>query len=253
MERDDLLRVESIDYADESGAACRGVSFSLDRGENLVIFGPEGSGAEIICPLIAGTVVSFDGEIFFKGRSVESYDYFERHTYRKELGYLQRSYGLINNMSVEENIALPLRYHSRMSSSEIDSHIDRLIDELGLGHCRGLRPVALSWSETLRTAYGRSVALDPDLLLIEHALEGQCLFNSQHFLSALGHRCLRDDRSIIIVTYEPERFVDYSDRFMMLYEGSIVFSGSRSDFIERQNDYLDQYMRSAPDGPMRAV
>ncbi len=146
MQGEELLRVESICFTDGSGATCRDVSFSLARGENLVIFGPEGSGAEVVCPLIAGTVISFEGDIFFKGRSVESYDYFERHTYRKELGYLQRSYGLINNMSAEENIALPLRYHSRMTSTEIDAHIDRLINELGLGHCRGLRPVALSGS-----------------------------------------------------------------------------------------------------------
>ncbi len=251
MHGEELLRVESICFTDGSGAACRDVSFSLARGENLVIFGPEGSGAEVVCPLIAGTVISFEGDIYFKGRSVESYDYFERHTYRKELGYLQRSYGLINNMSAEENIALPLRYHSRMTSAEIDAHIDRLIDELGLGHCRGLRPVALSGSETLRTAYGRAVALDPDLLLIEHALEGQCLLNSQPFLRALGRWCSRDDRSVIIVTYEPERFVDFADRFIMLYDGNIVFSGSRADFLGRSNDYLDQYMRSSIDGPMR--
>jgi len=251
MHGEELLRGESRCFTDGSGAACRDVSFSLARGENLVIFGPEGSGAEVVCPLIAGTVISFEGDIYFKGRSVESYDYFERHTYRKELGYLQRSYGLINNMSAEENIALPLRYHSRMTSAEIDAHIDRLIEELGLGHCRGLRPVALSGSETRRTAYGRAVALEPDLLLIAHALEGQCLLNSQPFLRALGRWCSRDDRSVIIVTYEPERFVDFADRFIMLYDGNIVFSGSRADFIERRNDYLDQYMRSSIDGPMR--
>lgn len=251
MDREDLLSVRSLCFADEGGAACRDVSFSLARGENLVIFGPEGAGAEVICPLIAGTVVSFEGEIFFKGRSVESYDYVERHNYRKELGYLQKNYGLINNMSAEENVALPLRYHSRLSSGEIDAHIDRLIGELGLEHCRSLRPVSLTGSETLRTAYCRAIALDPDLLLIEHALEGQCLLNSQQFLKALGRWCRRDDRSVIVVTYEPERFVDFSDRFMMLYEGNIVFSGSRDDFLARRNEYLDQYMRSSLDGPMK--
>ncbi|HSV96403.1 MAG TPA: ATP-binding cassette domain-containing protein [Spirochaetota bacterium] len=251
MNREELLRVESVSLTDAGGAACGDVSFSMTRGENLVIFGPEDSGAEVVCPLIAGTVISFDGEIFFKGRSVESYDYVERHNYRKELGYLQKNYGLINNMSVEENIELPLRYHSRLSSGEIGSLVNRLIGELGLEHCRALRPVSLSGSETLRTAYCRSIALDPDLLLIEHALEGQCLLNSRQFLRALGRWCQRDDRSVIIVTYEPGPFVDFSDRFIMLYEGNIVFSGSRGDFLARQNDYLDQYMRSSLDGPMK--
>ncbi len=251
MNGEELLRVESVCFTDAGGAVCRDVSFSLARGENLIIFGPEGSGAEVVCPLIAGTVISFDGEIFFKGRSVESFDYFERHNYRKELGYLQRDYGLINNMSVEENIALPLRYHSRLSSWEITSLVNRLLGELELEHCRGLRPFSLSGSETQRTAYCRAIALDPDLLLVEHALEGQCLLNSRLFLEALGRWCARDDRSVIIVTYEPERFVDFSDRFLMLYDGNIVFSGSRDEFLARQNDYLDQYMRSSLDGPMK--
>lgn len=247
----ELLRVEHVTYTSEQMVSLVDVSFSMNRGENLVIFGPENSGIEIICSLIAGLVEEFDGEILHRGRSIESYSQIERHVYRRELGYLQRDYGLINNMSAEENIALPLRYHSDLSTVKIREKVDGLIREMNLEYCRNLRPVDMSMSEILRTAYARSVALDPGLLLIEHALEGQCLINCQTFLMSLRKRSLSVQDANIIVTYEPDRFVDFSERFLMLYHGNIVFNGSREEFLSSDNKYLLQYKKSTLEGPMR--
>ncbi len=249
LKENELLRFEDVVLA-RGTVPVNTAGFSLARGENLVIFGQEQSGTGLVCPLIAGAEEEFEGEIFYEGISIESFDYLERHSYRKKLGYLQMDYGLINNMSVEENISLPLKYHSRLSSREIRELIDGFIERLHLGHCRNLRPVDLSRAETLKTAFARAIALDPELLLIEHALEGQCLIDVQVFMRNLKEWALRSDKSVLIVTYEPERFVEYSDCFIMLYEGKIVFSGSREDFLAEKNDYLRQYRASSEEGPM---
>lgn len=251
MEENEILKLESILFYREGQLSLNDISISVRKGENLVIFGPENSGAEIICSLISLTEEKFGGEIYYKGQAIKRFDYVEKHNYRKELGYLQRTYGLINNMSVEENISLPLKYHSKLSMSEIKVMVDGFIDQMHLGYCRNLRPVDLSGAEMLKTVYIRSIALNPDLLLVEHAIEGQCLFNSQRFLKKLKEWALQEDKSVIITTYEPERFIDFSDRFIMLYNGDIVFMGNRNEFISRQNDYLKQYMESSFDGPMK--
>jgi ABC-type transporter Mla maintaining outer membrane lipid asymmetry ATPase subunit MlaF len=251
MENDEILKLDSILFYRDGQLSLNDISMSVKKGENLVIFGPENSGAEIICELIALTEDKFGGEIYYKGKAIKSFDYVEKHNYRKELGYLQKSYGLINNMSVEENISLPLRYHSELSMSAIKLMVDGLIDQMHLGYCKNLRPVDLSGAEILKTVYIRAIALDPDLLLIEHVLEGQCLFNSQTFLNKLKNWALQEDKSVIITTYEPERFIDFSNRFIMLYNGDIVFMGNRDEFINKDNDYLRQYMNSSLEGPMK--
>jgi ABC-type transporter Mla maintaining outer membrane lipid asymmetry ATPase subunit MlaF len=253
MEENELLKLDDVTFISDNQSSLIDVSFTLKRGENMVVFGPENSGVNILCPVIAGLEENFDGEIYFSGRPMKNSDYIEKHEYRKHIGYLQREYGLINNMNVEENISLPLRYHSSKSTSEVAEYVDALINDLQLQHCRNLRPVDLLPSEILKTAFGRSIALDPRLLLIEHSLEGQCLINSQTFINCMKKRAFDRDKSIIFVTYEPERYTDFADILIMLYNGNVVFKGDRDEFYSLKNAYLAQYMSSSVQGPMRII
>jgi len=115
---DIILRLENVVYDADEFAPLTGITFELAWGEDLVVFGPEDSGLNTLCPLIAGLALPAAGEIYFKSAPIKGFDYFQMHRYRKELGYLQRDYGLISNMSAEQNIRLPLQYHSTLSSAE---------------------------------------------------------------------------------------------------------------------------------------
>jgi ABC-type transporter Mla maintaining outer membrane lipid asymmetry ATPase subunit MlaF len=254
LENIEILKFDNISYSPDKLDLdlLKNISFTLKKGESAVIFGPEDSGIEIICPLIAGLVEGYQGEIYYKGRAIKTFNYLETHDYRKELGYLQREYGLISNMSVYENISLPLKYHSRLSSSEIEQLVNNYINEMNMSHCRDFRPVALTRSEKLKTAYLRSIVLDPDLILLEHSLESQCIFNVQTFLSALRKESVTKDKSVIYITYDPRLFFDMAERFIMLYKGNIVFEGSREDLSIIENKYLLQYFKSSSDGPMES-
>jgi phospholipid/cholesterol/gamma-HCH transport system ATP-binding protein len=253
MENEILLRLENISFQSDEYARVEGVSFQLRRGQNLVVFGTEDSGIDTLCPLIAGIMPPLSGEIFFKGKSLREFNYTALHNYRRELGYLQSDYGLISNMSVEENISLPLRYHSKVTDDEVRHIVNDYIGLLSLEGCRNKRPVWLRKSEILRTAFARAVALDPDLLLIEHSLAGQCPLNAQIFLRELKNWAGRDGRSLFITTYTPELYKEFSDYYIMLSAGKIVFSGTRDEYFSSENPSLAQYRRSSLDGPIRIM
>ena len=253
MEDIEILKLENVSYKSETAELLSDISFSVKKGESVIIFGPEDSGIENICPVIAGLIKEYEGNILYKGKSTDDLDYLETHKYRKELGYLQRDYGLISNMSVFENIALPLRYHSSLSGKEIEELVDRQIDEMKLSRCRNLRPVKLNRSERLKTAFLRSIILNPDLLLIEHPVDGQCMFNIQAFFYALKKELLMEAKAAVLITYYPKLFIDIADKFIMIYKGRIVFAGSREDFALTDNKYLQQYFNMSPDGPMSVI
>lgn len=253
MYSQNLLTLENVSFDQGRGKILRDISFSVKQGENIVIFGPEESGVHILCPVISGMEPGFNGEIYYKGKPIKNFDYIENHQYRKDLGYLQNNYGLINNMTVEENISLPLKYHSNLSTGEIRELVDHYINELHLNHCRNYRPVNLLRSEILKTAFIRSISLEPDILLVENALEGQCQINVQTFLDVLKKECLDKGTSAIIITYYPRLFADYSDRFAMLYNGEIVFTGNREDLFSSGNKYLQQFLNSSIEGPMEIL
>jgi ABC-type transporter Mla maintaining outer membrane lipid asymmetry ATPase subunit MlaF len=94
------------------------------------------------------------------------------------------------------------------------------------------------------------VAHDPDLLIIEHAFMGQSPLNIRSFMDVLKKRVESPDKSVIFVTYEPQKFLDFADTFYMLYGGRIVFSGARREFLESDNPYLAQYRNISLAGPM---
>lgn len=253
MNNDDILKLNNVSFKSGRDESIADISFSLKKGENIVLFGPEESGLNILCQLISGMEQDFSGDIFYKGRPIKSFQYLENHKYRKEIGYIQRNYGLISNMTVEENISLPLKYHSNLSTHEIKEIVSNYIKELELEHCAKFRPVNLLRSETLKAAYIRSIVLNPDLLLVENALEGQCMLNVQTFLDALKKKSLDEGISVVIVTYYPRLFAEFSNKFIMLYDGRIVFEGSREELLASENPYLKQYFSTSTIGPMKIL
>jgi len=226
------------------------ISFNLKQGDNLLVFGPESSGITNLFDLIVRTDTGYEGQVLYKGESLKKLDYFGQLMHKKDIGYVHGDYGLLSNMNVEQNISLPLEYHSKMSVSDIKSHVGRIIDTLNLDHCKKLRPFDLTRSEILKTAFARAIAMDPDLLFIEHALEGQCPLNIKTMMDILIERSKLPDKSLIIITYYPQNFVDISDSFIMFFNGRIVFNGTKDDFLNSCNPYLLQYKNNSIEGPM---
>ncbi len=227
-----------------------GLSVTLGEGENAVFFGVEGSGITTITPLLLGVESRYGGEILFRGEPVGSLDYLGRLRYLNRIGYLHGDYGLLSNMTVERNISLRLEYYSDYSPEEIRSITTRLMTDLHILDCRAARPVELTRSQILRTAYARAVAHDPDLLVIEFALIDQSPLDISSFMEVMRSRTSNPGKSVIFMTYEPQKFVDFTDAFHMLYQGRIVFSGTRDDFFKSDNPFLVQYRDVSLRGPM---
>ena len=247
---DKLLIFDNVSCNDYGRSALQGLSFDIEYGENIVVFGPEHSGNHLLCPLIAGFIDITHGDIIYKNTSLKNMDYIAKLEHKKEIGYLHSTYGLISNMSVEQNISLPLQYHSRMSNAEITEYVGNLIAEFNLEKCRGLRPFSLSRSEMLKTAYARAIVFDPDLLMIEHALEGQSLIQLLPLFDALAKREEQKEKSILFITFEPHNFIKIAHKFIMFFDNKVVFSGSPDDFLNSDNPYLRQYRDMSQEGPM---
>lgn len=247
---DILLEFRDVSYETETLGAVTGLNFSIKRGDNVLFFGPENSGVNFIVNILLGLNQGYTGDVFFGEKSLKSFNYNDLIQYRKNIGYMHGEYGLISNMSAEENISLPLRFHSSLSSADVKKRVSDLIYELNLDHCKKFRPIDLMPSEILRTAYARAIALDPDMLIIDHAVKGHAAINLSSFFENLKKRDEAGNKTIIFVTYEPEKVLDIGDIFIMMYGGRIVFKGSREEFVAGGNPYLDQFKSGASSGPM---
>jgi ABC-type transporter Mla maintaining outer membrane lipid asymmetry ATPase subunit MlaF len=242
-----------LEFINVSCAAAEPVeelSFSIGAGENTVFFGVEESGLWTLTQLMLNLEELYTGDIRYRGATLQGLDYLGKLRYKNEIGYLHGDYGLISNLTVEQNISMRLEYYSDYSPEEISGITERLMGDLNILDTRGARPVALTASQIFRTAYGRAVAHDPDLLIIEHAFVGQSPLNIRSFMDVLKRRVESRDQSVVFVTYDPQKFLDFADTFRMLYRGRMVFSGTRREFLESDNPYLVQYRDVALEGPM---
>lgn len=245
-----ILDIVDVTYEVHGMTTLRDISISLHRGENITIFGPEGCGMASLSEIIINLNTAYEGEIYYKGNLLKDLDYLERLNYKKDIGYVHGEFGLLSNMTAEQNISLPLEYLSKKSADDIRKITNRLIYELNLDHCKKLRPVDLTRSEILKTAYARAIALDPDFLFMEHALENHCHLNIITLMDHLRERSKREEKSLLTVTYRPEKFIDISDKYIMFFNGRIVFQGSKEDFINSDNPYLVQFKNNSIEGPM---
>ncbi len=245
-----ILEISDVNYLKNGITQLKDVSFSLRRGESITIFGPEGCGMSSLAELIININTDFEGEIYYKGDSLKDFDYMDKLDYKKDVGYIHGDFGLLSNMTLEQNVALPLEYLSQKSSEDIKKRINCLIYDLNLDHCKKLRPVDLTRSEILKTAYARAIALDPDFLFMEQALENHCHLNIITLMELIKERSRDEDKGMIVITYRPEKFIDISDKYIMFFNGRIVFQGTKKDFIDSDNPYLVQYRNNSIEGPM---
>lgn len=245
-----ILEISELTYKQQEITMLKEVSFSLHKGESITIFGPEGCGMSHLAHLIININTDFDGDIYYKGRSIKDFNYMDKLNYKKDTGYLHGDFGLLSNMTLEQNVALPLEYLSQKSAKDIKKRINSLIYDLNLDHCKKLRPIDLTRSEILKTAYARATALDPDFLFMEHALENHCSLNILTLMDLIKERSMDKEKGLIVITYRPEKFMDISDKYIMFFSGKIVFQGTKKDFLVSDNPYLVQYRDNSIEGPM---
>lgn len=245
-----IIDIQNLTYNLNNVTLLDNISCRLRQGDNLTVFGPEGSGITNLFDIIVRGEQNFQGEALYKGESTKKLDYFGQLLYKKDIGYVHGDYGLLSNMTVEQNISLPLEYHSKLSSSEIKKQAEKVIYDLNLDHCKKLRPIDLTRSEILKTAFARAIVMDPDLLYMEHAFEDQCPLNVKTMVDILIERSKLPDKSLIVITYYPQLFIDVSEYFIMFFNGRIVFDGSKEEFVKTDNPYVLQYLNNSIEGPM---
>ncbi len=250
---DEILRFENVWYSSaESKDHVDNVSFALRRGEGLLISGPEGSGKSQIMALIMAKYQPTTGHIYHDGVNLREHGEVDVEKLRFTVGYVTQTSGLINNLSIVENIVLPLRYHTEMKDDELFAAAEFWIERYELGHKKTTRPVGLSASEAVRVALIRALIVEPRILLLDAVVDGLCPLASRRILELLFEDIHLRRIGYIISTYHPTIFEGRDMQFMLLYRGEVVFQGKVADIKNAENMFLEQYRQYKTTGPMRA-
>ncbi|GAB4436481.1 MAG: ABC transporter ATP-binding protein [Turneriella sp.] len=249
---EEVLRFENVWSAgDNARDHVDGVSFALNRGEGMLISGPEGSGKSLILDLVMAKTLPKHGTIWHDGVILDLKKESEVEKLRFSIGYVTQTAGLINNLSVLENIILPLRYHTEMKDDELFAAADIWIERYELGHRRNARPVALSASEMMRTAIIRALIVEPRILLLDSIVDALCPLASRRMLELLFEDIRLRNITYILSSYHPTIFDGHDLKFMLIYRGEVVFQGNLAEIKSADNVFLAQYRAYRTQGPMQ--
>jgi len=213
--------IKKIFYTDEVEThALSGVNLEIRRGEYVCVAGPSGSGKSTLLAILGLLDSPSEGHYFLKNESVESLDVAQRATIRnREIGFIFQSFNLIGDLSVYENVELPLTYRG-MSNGERKRRVLEALARVGMGHRTVHFPSQLSGGQQQRVAVARALAGSPSILLADEPTGNLDSQNANSVMELL-QQLHGDGSTICMVTHDP-RFAQHAERGINLFDGRIV-------------------------------
>jgi putative ABC transport system ATP-binding protein len=202
--------------------ALKNVSFHLYRGELLAVMGTSGSGKSTLLNILGALDEPNEGMIMLNGEVKENMftEPYATQYRRENIGFIFQSFNLLKDLTVEENIALPLILKGK-ESDEIDEKVRQMLEIVGLMEWKKHRPIQLSGGQQQRVAIARALITSPPIVLADEPTGNLDFNTSTDVLNVLVDMKKRFHQSMIVVTHDP--FVaTYADRVLFFHDGQIV-------------------------------
>jgi len=223
------------------------VSFAVLRGEIFVIVGGSGCGKTTLLKHMCGLLKATSGEIIYQGRDIAKMDEDELALMQRSIGIAFQSSGLINSMTIGDNVALPLREYGNMDEKLIDAVVRMKLSLVGMAEAQHLMPSELSGGMRKRAGLARAIALDPPLVYFDEPSAGL----DPIMASGLDDLIL-DLRELlgitfVIVTHELDSIRKVADRVLMLDRGKVIFWGTCAEAEHTTIDRVRQFFERRAD------
>jgi phospholipid/cholesterol/gamma-HCH transport system ATP-binding protein len=245
-----LISIRDLRFYREGRAIFDGVDLDIPRGRITAILGPSGAGKTTLLKLIGGQIRPHSGAVFIDGLAVHERGLRELYELRKRMGMLFQSGALLTDLNVFENVAFPLREHTRLPESMIRSLVLMKLEAVGLRGARELMPSQLSGGMARRVALARAIALDPTMILYDEPFTGQDPI-SMGVLLKLIHD-LNDGLGLtsVVVTHDVKETVVIADYIYLISEGKVVGCGTPDEIEAAPSPWVRQFMHGYADGPV---
>ena len=227
------------------------VTFSVPRGKVTALMGASGGGKTTVLRLIGGQQTASGGKVLFDGKDVGRLVRAELYAARRRMGMLFQFGALFTDLSVFDNVAFPLREHTRLTEELIRDIVLMKLDAVGLRGARALMPSEISGGMARRVALARTIALDPQLALYDEPFAGLDPIS----LSVVGQliRKLNDALGMtsILVTHDVAESMKIVDYIYFISEGRVVAQGDVPSIKASTDPFVRQFVDGQPDGPVR--
>ena len=227
-----------------------GVSLDICQGETFVIMGGSGCGKSTLLRHMSGAIKPDAGQVFFMGQDLSGLSRFEKEQIKRRTGMCFQSAALIDYMNVEDNVALPLREHTRLDPKIISIIVKMKLNLVGLQGFEKLMPNMLSGGMKKRVGLARAIAMDPEVVFYDEpsaGLDPVVAAVVDQLIMDLSKKLLLTS---VVVTHDMGSVFRIADRIAMLHEGRILEVGRPQEIRDSRNPIVQQFIQGQIDGPI---
>jgi len=226
------------------------LSFTIHRGETLVIMGGSGCGKSTLLRHIIGVMKPTSGSVKIFGQEITTMNDVEIAEIRRRFGMLFQSGALLASLTVGENVALPLLQHTDLSPDEVEQTVTEKLQMVGLNGFNGLKPAEISGGMRKRVGLARALALDPELLFSDEPTSGLDPIMTA-VVDKLTLELTKDEgMTAVVVTHDMTSAFRIATRMIMLGRGRILAQGTPDEIRTHPDPEVQQFINGEPDGPM---
>ena len=245
-----LIEVKNLIKSFDGRVVLDGINLSVERGSVFAIMGGSGCGKTTLLRHLIGVMRPDSGQILVGGQDITLFDENMMDGYRRRFGMLFQMGALLNSLSVHDNIALPLREHTRLDEKIIGVMVKMKLELVGLRDFEHLKPAQLSGGMQKRVALARALALDPEIVFYDEPTSGL----DPVVTGVIGQLILdlskRMGITSVVVTHDIGSAFNISDRMVVLFRGRVVADGTPEEIQQSSDPVVQQFIHGRPDGPI---
>jgi phospholipid/cholesterol/gamma-HCH transport system ATP-binding protein len=247
---ENILEVGDLHFAYPGREVLKGVNLNIPRGKIVAILGSSGCGKTTLLRHFGGQLRPSRGSVKFMGRVVHELDNDALFEMRLKMGMMFQVSGLFTDLSVFDNLAFPMREHTRLPEEMIRDLVLMKLHAVGLRNARDLMPGELSGGMERRVALARAIATDPELIIYDEPFAGLDPISLNTIANLI--RTLNDALGVtsVVVTYDLSESLKIADYVFFLHDGVVVAEGEAKAMLDSDNPYVRQFVHAQPDGPV---
>ena len=240
-----MIKIKHLRKSFGSKVVLKDVNLEIERGSTTVILGLSGQGKSTIIKHIVGLLKPDSGEIIVDGIDVASCNKKELYETRKKIGFLFQEGAMFDSMSVYDNVAFPLREHTKLSEKEIEKKVYEKLDMVGFDSDRvaKLYPHELSGGMRKRAATARAIVLEPKIILYDEPTSGLDPIISD-LISQMTMKLQKElGVTSIVISHDLKESFKIADYVGMLYNGEIIEFAPPEEFKNSKNKIVQAFLK----------